>query len=212
MKIVCIGPSGAGKTTLAKWIAEEYGLEFVSSSAWDLLSSEDKSFLKKEYDYKPEGHLNVIRKSFENANFTRDFQVLVEAKRAALLASGLDDMITDRSPIDNVTYYLLQASMMLSDEFTAQFIEAAVETWEEHVDAAIFVNFVNKKIEDNNSRISKVYYQRMTNAVFNYVYTEYFEGKGVPVLHIDYWDLEKRKINVKAFIDACINQKTIDFS
>lgn len=204
MKIACTGTSGSGKTTLVKFIAKEKGLTHISGSAGDIKTPEDKDILFKEFNHAPHsGHLDVIKRSAIDVNFGVMVQHMNQERRAELIRNN-DNFITDRSPLDNLTYFINQVGFHkeVTDGDVGQFALECLYAWNEltHV---IFIKPVQPRyVEDNGSRINNLWYQKAINAQFEFWLFNYFHIPvfGPKLLVIDVWDWEIRKRRVLDFL------------
>jgi energy-coupling factor transporter ATP-binding protein EcfA2 len=198
-KIALTGPSGSGKTTLAKHISEVMGYPFISTSAGDILTIEDKSILKEKYLYEGKGHENVISLSSRIPSFGLDFQNMVANARGSIILNN-DGFIIDRSPIDNLVYFMLQCSHNQSPKVFEIFREYCRKIIKE-LDIIIWVRTCSDSVEDNKSRIPNIHFQRMVDSLFKYAIEEHFflELKDFnPEFYvIDTWDWEYRKNIIK---------------
>ena len=89
-RIMFVGPSGIGKTTLAKYISEKYGLPFISGSMTDLLpATRDLS------------HIEILSLGSE-AMYKSDFQLLNLRNK---LFKDKEEFVTDRSYTDLAAYF-----------------------------------------------------------------------------------------------------------
>lgn len=207
MKVACTGTSGSGKTTLVKFIAEELGLKHISGSAGDLKSEVDKAQLEARYNFKrDQGHQAVIKKSAENPFFGFMNQQMNLAGRRKLIEENTF-FVTDRSPVDNLTYCIAQCGFHkeIPEAYFTDFAKDCLEAWRllTHV---IYIKAVQPgDIENNGSRINNKWYQRASDAQFEYWLLKFFIpsnpiGTGPQILIIDFWNLEQRKLLVKDFL------------
>jgi deoxyadenosine/deoxycytidine kinase len=214
-RVILCGPSGSGKTTLAKYIADVFKIPFIPGSASLIMTPEDQEELKNKYGYEPTGQKNVINLSGANPNFGYDFQEKLLHNRFEKLFNIVEGFVTDRSPVDNVTYFLNQVVHNVRDEDAEKFIQIATKYYEMTFTHLIYVKCVNPdKIENNGSRVDNKYFQKKVDAIFEHVLKEYFlpiyrtqnketvcvRASNVKVLTIDYWDLTKRKAEVVQFL------------
>lgn len=202
-KICCTGTSGSGKTTLSKIIQEMIPeLKFIPGSADLILNDKDRNFLKAQYNYEPQGHRNVIMTSMIKPDFGYQFQFRLLRNRALKLINE-SNFITDRSPVDNVTYLLDQVSLHLETNTIDHFIDHAVEVYQE-LTHLIYIRPVqpHREVEYNGSRVNNWWYQQKVDAIFNDVLQNIFMKRApeVPVLILDYWDLEQRTEAVRTFL------------
>lgn len=205
MKIAMSGSSGSGKTTLGNWIADEFNLKHIPCSAGDLLDGNDLSFLKESFNYEGnEGHYGVIKRSAENGEFGYLFQNMLLNNRTHLISNN-DDFIMDRSPVDNLTYFISQVGFHpgMEDRLAEIFIQKCFRAWNmlTHV---IYVKAVQPgKVENNGSRIVNKYWQQAIDAQFDHWFkTLFFTDKNPKILRINFWDLEGRKQAIREFLKA----------
>ena len=199
MKIALCGPSGVGKTTLAKYIAEEFNIEYVPGSASLIMDDETRDELRQRFHYIPAGHKNVINFSSSNPSFGIAFQEkLLECRIKKL--SNKENFVTDRSPVDNIVYYLTQCSHNATQEQTNSHIIKSI-LFAHRLTHLINIRVVNQEdIEDNNSRITNKFFQETMDAVFQYVLRTYIckrNHRDLKILEINFWNLKKRKEFVK---------------
>lgn len=204
-KVAFTGSSGAGKTTLVKFVEEKFNLNHISGSSGDILTEEDKLELMKDYGYNGgHGHSGVIVESAKNPEYGIQNQWIIQHRRAEVIRNNVD-FVTDRSPIDNITYFVNQCGFhpQVTDQEVEKFFKACARAWVglSHV---IYIKAVQpNEVENNGSRVANRYYQRTIDAQFEYWLNNHFLNKypdGPEVLIIDFWDLEKRKEAVLNFL------------
>lgn len=149
IKIQLTGCSGVGKTTLAKYIASECDIPFISGSYSDLVPQT-----------KDEKHADMITKD-PKLIYEQDHQVL--NLRHKQLRNTLD-FVTDRSYIDSIAYLINKLSIHLRSCDIEAFITTCEALLERECTHLIFVPFTTKfldewEIEDNKKRILNGYYQ-----------------------------------------------------
>lgn len=209
LKIAFTGPSGTGKTTLAKYLSEKTGIPFLPSSAGFILSDESKRSLSDNHGYSGEGHKNVIQLSMANPNFALEFQTRLLDDRISFL-SDKPAFIVDRCEVDNMVYFLMQSAIHNTDEVNHEFIKKAVGQLCKY-DRVIYIPSTNPReegIENNGSRVSNWYYQKVVTAVFDKVALSMIPqiageelGLTLPTLHvISWWDLEERKKFIESLL------------
>lgn len=165
-RIILSGPSGCGKTTLATEISRQLGIPFISNSAGDILSEEDKVELHRDFGWKAQGHREVIRLSSINPDFGYQFQyrVLMARKKLYLLN---DEAIFDRSFIDNAVYFTLQVAPYIDYDKCLAFYNECKELQETLVDKTIIISYERQlEVEENGSRVSNLIYQQAVDDVF----------------------------------------------
>ena len=120
----------------------------------------------------------------------------------------MDNFVTDRSPLDNIAYYLTQNCAQSSEIEATQHIARSLK-FVESFTHIINIRFVNeeRQIEDNGSRIVNPYFQELMDNTFQLVIRNYFmkhKPAGLAYMpylfEIGFWDLEARKKAVKEFI------------
>lgn len=200
-KVAFSGTSGAGKTTLVHYVNDQLGLNWINGSAGQMKKEWQKMKLIEEYGYPGGGHAAVIKYSAINPEYGLENQQMLQAARANAISKN-NNFVTDRSPVDNISYFCLQAAFMHEEKVADEFYEKCLEAFSEltHV---IYVKAVQpQEIERNGSRIDNRYFQRSVDAVFQYwlnrMTNEVMDGP--EVLTIDFWDLEKRQQAVKDFL------------
>lgn len=149
IKIQLTGCSGVGKTTLAKYIASEYDIPFISGSYSDLVPQT-----------KDEKHADMITKD-PKLIYEQDHQVL--NLRHKQLRNTFD-FVTDRSYIDSIAYLINKLSIHLRGCDIEAFITTCEALLERECTHLIFVPFTTKfldewEIEDNKKRVLNSYYQ-----------------------------------------------------
>lgn len=204
MRIAFTGSSGSGKTTMVKFVADQFNLEHISGSAGDVLSNGDKAYLRQTYGYDGgKGHLGVITESAKNPAYGLANQWLLQRRRAEIIKMN-DNFVTDRSPIDNLTYFISQVGYHngVDDREVEKFISACQDAWT-YLTHVIYIKAVQPgAVENNGSRIANRYYQRAIDAQFQFWLDEVFRRtKGPKVLTIDFWDINQRKELITNFLN-----------
>ena len=201
MKLAFTGSSGSGKTTLVHYVKESYNLKWLNGSSGDIKNEDQQTFLKARGMNVGNGHAEIIRAGHENpvvGVFNQDF--ILQA-RLDLIKSN-DNFVTDRSPIDNIVYYIMQCGPYVTEKDTAEFIDKALQGLQE-LTHLIYIPAMLPQIEDNGSRIANTHYQSAVDAVFKMVLIKYMDQLaigGPKLLVIDVVDLEERKKLVYNFL------------
>lgn len=156
-RIMFAGPSGIGKTTLAKWVAEENGMDFISGSFSDLVP-ETKDLKNDELLEQP------YKKIIE-----QDYQLLNMRHKAFLryMTPGATpdvDIVSDRSFLDSAAYFLFKLSSKVPTCEVDQFLYNCRTLLVKECTHLIFLKFGETMIhnwitEDNNKRITNNYHQ-----------------------------------------------------
>jgi len=203
IKVACCGPSGSGKTTLCQGLQKELGLRFIPSSVGLIFGESQKKKLA-EFGYENKGHQNVINMSNANPEFGKLFQEYALEARNSLISNGADQLIVDRSPVDNVTYASLQCLHNWTEEEFEKFYGFALDSLC-HLTHIIYVKSVCPDIEVNFSRVANKHYQHMVDQVFEYYLAKMSREAGIhgpKILVIDTWPENPmdRVIQAKEFI------------
>ena len=146
--IVISGPSGSGKTTLAKALSAELGIPFIESStkplwrAWGISS-----------------HKEIITKSQVDPAWGISFQFAVLQHRKQLVERN-PQMVTDRGPIDNWVYFLMQSSHHTPNAISERYLEECLDL---HRQASCsFILEPLPTVEHDGFRVTNKYYAEMT--------------------------------------------------
>lgn len=192
MKILISGISGIGKTTLAKHISEQYKIPFVIGSSKILWPK-----------FKINTHQELINKCSTSPRFALDFQYELLEYREKEMANN-QTFVTDRSPLDNLAYFLLQISHNCSQLQTSDYIEACRKSFPVNY-TQLYLDF-NKdvlaqmgEVEDDGARIINNYYQLTVASVFdNIIDNNLLDLKHLKRLKV--WDFETRVTEVDELI------------
>lgn len=204
MKIAFSGSSGSGKTTLVEWLSKHLSIPHISGSAGDVKKEGDKMIIDEMFGYPGGGHQGVIKYSALNPHYAVMNQKLLQMRRRELIMEN-DNFITDRSPADNMTYFINQCAYhdIVTNAMCEEFFKDCLAAWEE-LDRVIYVMAVQpNEVENNGSRIHNNWYQKAIDAQFNYWINRLQQASlsGPDVLIIDFWDLELRKQKVLDFVN-----------
>jgi hypothetical protein len=212
-KIMLVGASGTGKTTLAKYISEKYAVPFISGSSSDLVP-----------ELKELSHIDMLSME-ERQLWENEFKIL-RARGEAF--TNYDNFVTDRSFIDNMAYCTFKCSKFSSKELMDSFFEEAEELLKQNCTDLIFLSFGRESInkwdfEPNGKRILNGYFQWMISAIMddiligkvNHIYGQTHQDglitsqmsiidvnfKKIKVLHLYDLDLEVRKDIIDNFLN-----------
>lgn len=186
--IMLCGPSGTGKTTLAQWIAKKYDLKFIPTSS---------KVLWKKYGIADHAHL--IRKSIGSPMWGYKFQEELLDYREDVMAKNFN-YITDRSPIDNMVYFLLQVTPHISYKLTENYIDRCKSLIDRnnHNEWLFHLPFNKEviKLEDDKARIINPIYQECTQLYFDYCIAQIDKT----IIKLDTWDFEKKIKIVQSYL------------
>lgn len=200
------GPSGSGKTTLAKWVEETYKIPFIASSASLIISEERRDYLARKYNYKPQGHRNVIRLSQMIPEFGQDFQYALLSSRLELLTEEVkkgNDFVVDRTFLDNAAYTLLQIASQWSGETTQKFVEDCINAIPKIFTHLVLVKPNTGWTENNGSRVDNNIWQNMVvYPTFEQVFSNavHHHKKSFKYNVLEEWDLAFRKATLSGML------------
>ena len=148
-RIMFAGPSGYGKTTLAKWLSEQSGIPFESGSVSDLLPKT-----------KDISHKDMLARDSKEL-YTEDFQILNLRNK---LFSEKESFISDRSYLDSAAYFLYKQSDKQPACELEHFFGLCSMLITQQCECLVFLNFLPELIndwvtEDNHKRIISNYFQ-----------------------------------------------------
>lgn len=172
-RIMFAGPSGIGKTTMAKEISKETEIPFVSGSMRDLLP-----------EMKDVSHKDILNQAADT-KYQQDFQLLNARNKKF---RDLTEFITDRSYLDSAAYFIYKQAQEIPQCEVDHFIELSKMLLTRHCDKLIVLSFdpwlVHDWVTDNdNKRINNNYFQMMISnlmasvlkiwgAKLNYLYSK----------------------------------------
>ena len=195
-RILICGPSGTGKSELANFISLSLGILFISTSTKPLWPKHDI-----------ETHEELIKKGQKNPDWGNDFQVEVLDYRRDLLDKEVGGYVCDRSPIDNLVYYMMQNSMDMGQNASDRYASLCAEDLVNQADFIIRIKFKpDYEMMDDGKRISNKYFQLMTDGVFESVFQNDLLNIGntfqpKQLLVIDTWDWNERIKMVQKFLN-----------
>lgn len=172
-KVHFAGPSGIGKTTLAKEVEYTQGLKFISGSMSSLIPTT-----------KDQTHVQMLSES-PNEKYLRDYQLA--NLRGKVFAEAGDDMVTDRSFLDLAAYFWYNQASALPACEIEHFLELTKMLCNKHCTHLIFLSLDTYQIgswfiEDNNKRILSGYFQSLISSIMGLV-LEYWGAEFVKEYH-----------------------------
>ena len=170
-KVMLTGCSGVGKTTLAKWMAENFHLPFISGSYSDLVP-----------ETRYQKHSDMISKDPQEI-YKQDMQVINLRNKQF---SNKRDFVSDRSYFDSAAYLIQKLSHHIPECDTEHFINTCERLMAEQCTHLIFIPFTknfleNWDMEDNSKRVLNRYYQ--------------FEVSQILYGILDLWNFKVNRIN-----------------
>lgn len=175
IRIQFAGPSGIGKTTMAKVLAEQYGIPFISGSYRDLVPETNDI-----------PHSDMIQLDARQI-FEQDVKLLNARNKTW---GKYLNLISDRSYVDSAAYLIQKLSHRIPQCDMEDFVEKCRILNLIQTTHLIFVEFTREyftkwEMEDNGKRIVNKFYQEqmseiMRSVVINHFgppkYTGYIQG------------------------------------
>ena len=148
-----------GKTTLAKWISEEYQIPFVSGSYSDLIPETAKM-----------PHMDMIAQDAKLIQ-EQDTQVLNLRRKAF---DKLITLVSDRSYLDSAAYFINKLSHRIPQCEVDHFIEICRELTLTQCEKIIFIpadtyHLKNWDMEDNHKRSTNLYFHIEISLIINWL-------------------------------------------
>ena len=154
-KIMFAGPSGIGKTTLAEYISEEWGISFLSGSVSDLLPQT-----------KEMSHKDMLARDPQDL-YMEDMQILNLRNKKF---KDAQDFVSDRSYLDSAAYFLYKQADKQPDCEVEHFLELCKMLLNQQCTHLIFVRFHHELYkqwvtEDNDKRITSSFFQMEISSI-----------------------------------------------
>ncbi|MAO08054.1 MAG: hypothetical protein CL596_05005 [Alteromonas sp.] len=196
-QIFIAGPSGSGKTTLANYISIRYRIPFIEGSSKPIWP-----------EFNITSHLDIINRSAKDKDFAVEFQERLLYYRTEKL-EGVKEFVTDRSFIDNLVYFTLQAGPHLNTESHNIYIEMCRESIEKYDPTILFldINDLNINLENDNMRVNNRWFQEATGSLFrDYINRNIICSKEL-IVPINEWDWETRINTIDKLFDQTKENK-----
>ena len=164
IRIQFAGPSGIGKTTMARALSEQYGIPFLSGSYRDLVP-----------ETKDIPHSEMIQLDTHQI-FEQDVQLLNARNKTW---GKYLNLISDRSYVDSAAYLIQKLSHRLPQCDMEDFIEKCRILNLIQTTHLIFVEFTREyfsdwEMEDNGKRVINKYYQEQVSEIMRSVIMNHF--------------------------------------
>lgn len=181
-RIMFVGPSGIGKTTLAKFIETKYGIPFISGSMSDLMP-DTKEMHHAEFLHQECGKL-----------INKDYQLLNLRNK---LFKDKETFVTDRSYVDLAAYFIYKQSTNIPECEVDAFLDICKDLIVQQCDLLIYLplsmyNMKGWPMEDNKKRIINRYYQAQISDIMGNLLTQWWSTLSVidilVVPQLDFYD------------------------
>jgi nicotinamide riboside kinase len=192
-RIMFVGPSGIGKTTLAKAVAEKYDIPFISGSMSDLLPA------TKDISH------NEILSLGSEAMYKSDFQLLNLRNK---LFKDKENFVTDRSYADLAAYFWYKQSRSIPECEMEHFFCQCQDLMESQCDLAIFLplnlgNYHEWQMEDNKKRIMNRFFQVQISSLMSELLADW----EIPTVCVESLDFCDRVYQIWYHIDRIWEKK-----
>lgn len=180
-RIMFVGPSGIGKTTLAKFIETKYGIPFISGSMSDLMP-DTKEMHHAEFLHQKCGEL-----------INKDYQLLNLRNK---LFKDKETFVTDRSYVDLAAYFIYKQSTNIPECEVDAFLDICKDLTVQQCDLLIYLplsmyNMKEWAMEDNKKRILNRYYQVQMSDIMGNLLTQWSRLINLDILvvpQLDFYD------------------------
>jgi len=187
MKVAFTGAGGTGKTTLAKYLSEKWGLPYVGSVSREVM---------KEMQVESEDAQNAMT---EGALL--ELQLAIADRRMSSLAPHAS-YVTDRCALDNYIYGLRRCGSALTEQHRKTWEEQAVKDLYSH-DLVFYAPNGLFTAKPDGVRQSDIAHQSLMDlAMYGFLCSHAFDLMAGHVYILSMTDLDRRK----GFCDALISE------
>lgn len=191
-RIAFVGPSGIGKTTLAKAISKEYGIPFISGSMSDIVPS---TAIQTHYEMMQKPPEKLAMQNWQALN-----------KRNKILQDRTS-FVTDRSFVDAAAYYWYELSKEQPECEIEHFFSTANHCMRLNIDLAIFLplnleNMMDWEVENNNKRITNRYFQVQISGLMGDLLADW----EIPTLVVTSLDYNERMEQIRQYLDIWLKK------
>lgn len=167
-RIMITGASGLGKTTVAKWISEEYNIPYISGSLHNIWTdAAGKAPLRLNQSHAD----NIATIDRERLHYKNMRTIGLREK---LFSKTQGSFVTDRSFLDAVVYEIYENSFRLKECDTQAILDLANKAfYSAGITHLIYIPYTQEihlkwpSIEDDGRRITNKYFQMMVSGIFS---------------------------------------------
>ena len=179
MKRICIvGPSGTGKTDLAKYIASRYRIPFISSSS--------KCITKEKGINSHKELIHLCSNKPQEALST--YKAILNYREGIM--DDNSSFVTDRGIPDLIVYAHLQLVPHIDDKDSLLLLQQSIDIITDQEVHYIFLPYANIPIENDSHRITSMMYQSFVSSCFDLVIKKFIPDNNLTIINV--WDWEAR--------------------
>ncbi len=187
MKIAFTGAGGTGKTTLAKYISQKWGIPYVGSVSREVM--------------KEMGIESEMAQQNMHEDVLLELQRGIYERRKTKLAS-LNSYVTDRCALDNYIYGLRRCGAALTEDVRAEWEKGAIEDL--YAQDLVFHTPIGLfQTEADGVRVTDASHQHLMDAaMYGFLCKHAFDKQAGHVYIVNMADLNRRT----KYIDALISE------
>lgn len=191
-RIMFVGPSGIGKTTLAKFIETKYGIPFISGSMSDLMP-----------DTKEMHHAEFLHQECREL-INKDYQLLNLRNK---LFKDKETFVTDRSYVDLAAYFIYKQSTNIPECEVDAFLDICKDLTVQQCDLLIYLplsmySMKEWPMEDNKKRIINRYYQVQMSDIMGNLLIQWSTLSVIDILVVPQLDFYDRIHMIMSRLDS----------